>query len=249
MSEQNNIGRKPIPGNAAPNQKGLIGSGMASGNFSLSDLVDDLKPVNPLRIRDGMAVALTLTLFIGVGISFFLGYRDSLASGHITSVPTARLIALLMLGFSTAYAAMSMARPEIGSENRLFEDRSWKVALATVALFPAFALVQFFLNMPQTSADVTGMFYPTVGRECLTYSSLSALMVGTGIVTWLRRGAVIAQQRAGWLVGMAAGGFGAAAYSVYCPINEVVYSGAWYTGAVATAAITGRLVVPRLLRW
>lgn len=226
-----------------------IGTAAAPGGFSLSDLVDDLQPVKPLRIRDGMAMAVTLTLFIGVGIAFFLGLGSGLTSGRAETITVLRLVALLGLGVAAGYAAMSMARPAVGSANRSFEERSWKIALGLAAIFPIAGLISFGLNVPQSANQVTEIFNPTIGRECLTYSSISALMIGAGIVTWLRRGAVTAPERAGWLVGLAAGGFGAAAYSIYCPNNDVVYIGTWYTLAVGLCAVAGRLTVPRLLRW
>ncbi|MEO1044451.1 MAG: DUF1109 domain-containing protein [Pseudomonadota bacterium] len=227
-------------------QKGAIA---VDTGFSLSELVDDLTPVNPLRIRDGMAVALTLTLFVGVGISFFLGLRNGLTSGRIETIYLMRLAALLLVGGVSGYAAMSMARPAIDATRRATETVAWRAALGIAALFPLLALVNIFSDIPSADQLDRMLYTRTVARECLTYSGISALIVGSGIVLWLRRGAVTAPERAGWLVGLAAGGFGAAAYSIYCPINTVVYIGTWYTAAVVISAIAGRLIVPQLLRW
>ncbi|MEM1131992.1 MAG: DUF1109 domain-containing protein [Pseudomonadota bacterium] len=220
-----------------------------SGGFSLSDLVDDLEPVNPLRIRDGMAMAITLTLFVGAGISFFLGLRNGLTSGQIETVYLLRLAALLLVGGVSGYAAMSMARPTIDNNRRSAETLAWRSALGIAAIFPLLAAINIFSDIPPADQLDKMLYVKTVARECLTYSSISALIVGTGIVLWLRRGAVTDPERAGWLVGLAAGGFGAAAYSIYCPINTVVYIGTWFTVAVTLSAIAGRLIVPRLLRW
>ncbi|WOE76238.1 DUF1109 domain-containing protein [Alterisphingorhabdus coralli] len=221
----------------------------APHGFDIGALVDDLEPVNPLRIRDGMAMAITLTLFVGVGISLFLGLRNGLVSGNIETIYVLRLLALLSVGLTAGYAAMSMARPAVGGENRSFESLAWRIALGLAAAFPLAALANFALDIPRSAEAMTSLFVPTVGRECLTFSGMSALMIGAAIVTWLRRGAVMAPERAGWLVGLAAGGFGAAAYSIYCPINGVIYIGTWYSLAVLISAVAGRLIVPRLLRW
>ncbi len=56
--------------------------------------------------------------------------------------------------------------------------------------------------------DNMSIFVPRYGVECLAIS----MLVGTGIaaaqVFWLRRGAPVALDRAGWLVGMSSGALG-----------------------------------------
>ncbi|MBU6207998.1 MAG: DUF1109 family protein, partial [Alphaproteobacteria bacterium] len=55
--------------------------------------------------------------------------------------------------------------------------------------------------------------------------------------------------RAGWLVGLASGSFGTFAYSLNCPSNSIYYIGLIYSLAVGVCAVTGRLIVPRIIRW
>jgi len=69
------------------------------------------------------------------------------------------------------------------------------------------------------------------------------------MVLHLRRGAPVAPQRAGLLVGLAAGSLGALAYNLHCSYDSMVYTGLWYGLVVGSAAVAGRLVVPRLIRW
>ena len=83
----------------------------------------------------------------------------------------------------------------------------------------------------------------------MMYSAIGGLATAVPMVLALRRGAPTSPARAGWLTGIAAGGLGAFAYNLHCPFNNVVYIGLWYTLAVASCAVIGRLVVPRLIRW
>ncbi|WP_438730288.1 NrsF family protein [Parasphingorhabdus sp. DH2-15] len=225
------------------------GNGGTKQPFSIDDLVADLTPVNPVRIRDGIAMALALTLFISVAISFYLGIRSGLAAGNFETIFVARTFALLALGGVSAYAAMSLARPAVDTNLRKVETMASRTVLGISSVFPVLALIYFFADMPRSSVEAVAIFDPSIGRECLTYSGLSALAIGSAITVWLRRGAVVSPERAGWLTGLAAGGFGAAAYSLFCPMDSVVYIGTWFTMAVAMAAVAGRLAVPSLLRW
>lgn len=227
----------------------LQGNGGFSKPFSIDDLVADLTPVNPLRIRDGMAMAVALTFFISVGISFYLGIRNGLAAGNFDAIFVARTGVLTMLGVISGYAAMSLARPSIDANARKGETLAIRLILVLAALFPVFAIIGLVSDMPRSTVEAIAILDPSIGRECLTLSTMSALAVGAGITMWLQRGAVVSADRAGWLTGLASGGFGAAAYSLYCPINSVIYIGTWFTLAVTISAIAGRLIVPRLLRW
>jgi len=96
---------------------------------------------------------------------------------------------------------------------------------------------------------VLGRIYPSNGVECLLFTVCGGLMIGAVLTLWLRRGAPTSQERAGLLVGLASGSFAAAAYSLHCPHNDLVYIGLWYTLAVALVALVGRIVVPPLIRW
>jgi len=65
----------------------------------------------------------------------------------------------------------------------------------------------------------------------------------------MRGGAPVSPERAGIVIGLASGSFGALAYSMHCPHNELVYVGLWYTLAIAITTLLGRLIVPRFVRW
>ncbi|MEO9468118.1 DUF1109 domain-containing protein [Parasphingorhabdus sp.] len=208
-------------------------------NSLIDDLVDDLSPVRSLKPSGGMAVAGLLTIFAGVSVAWFLGIRNDLAMGMADEMFFLRSGVLLMLGVATAYSAVNLARPGVGNLNR-----GWIWALVTAALFPLTAAIMSAINMPPVEA-----LRPSEGLRCLTVSGMSAFVIGSGLTMWLRQGAPTSPERAGWLVGIASGALGAAAYNIFCPFNDIYYIGLWFTLPVLASAIVGRFFVPRLIRW
>lgn len=203
-------------------------------------LVDDLTPVKPLKNRDGLALTLTISAIFAALVAIVGGIRGDILLGIPDQMFFLRSGALLLLGVTSGYAVVAMSQPAVGNS-----FKGWIWALLAALLFPATAIVMAMIAAPNNIAILA----PRYGVECLAIS----LLVGTGIaatqVFWLRRGAPVALNRAGWLVGMSSGALGAAAYSLHCPFNSIFYIGLWYSLAVALCAIVGRLLVPRLIRW
>jgi len=218
----------------------------AGQGLALQALVDDLQPVTPIRPRDGLALAVAMALVSAFVVVVTKGVRNDLLLGAPHPMFFLRGATLLLVGAASAYAVMAGSRPEIGARDG---RAMWRWVLLAALLFPVAALFNVATNMPGNADEARALFAPSVGAECLTLSGLCALAIGSAMVLWLRRGAPSDPRRAGLLVGLAAGGFGAAAYSLLCPMNGIVYIGTWYTLAVALCALAGRLVVPPLLRW
>jgi hypothetical protein len=210
-----------------------------SANSLIEGLVEELEPVRTLTPKSGLAIVGGLTLVAGLIVATALGVRDDLMTGMADAMFFLRSGVLLMLGIATAITAVNMARPGVGKLSR-----GWIWALITAALFPLTAAIMSAIAMPPVEA-----LRPTEGLKCLTVSGIAALAIGSGLTLWLRRGAPTSPERAGWLVGLAAGALGAAAYNLHCPFNDIYYIGLWFTIPVLLSAIVGRLLVPRLIRW
>jgi hypothetical protein len=206
----------------------------------INRLVEDLTPVKPLKTRDGLILTLAIATILAALLAMLTGIRGDLLMGMPHPMFFLRGGALLLLGVTSSYAVIAMSQPAVGNS-----FKGWIWALLAALLFPVTAMVMAMIATPDNMA----IFVPRYGVECLAIS----MLVGTGIaasqVLWLRRGAPVALERAGWLVGMSSGALGAAAYSLHCPFNSIFYVGLWYSLAVATCAIVGRLVVPHLIRW
>ncbi len=210
-----------------------------SANSLIEGLVEELEPVRTLKPKSGLAIVGGLTLIAGIAVATTLGVRNDLVMGMADEMFFLRSGVLLMLGIATATTVVNMARPGVGKLSR-----GWIWALVTAGLFPLTAAIMSALNMPPVEA-----LRPMEGLKCLAVSSIAALAIGSGLTLWLRQGAPTSPARAGWLVGIASGALGAAAYNIYCPFNDIYYVGLWFTIPVLVSAIAGRLVVPRLIRW
>ena len=217
---------------------------MTMTQFDMNALVDDLRPVRPMMRRDNIALAIGATLIASCVVALTHGMRADVIAGHPHPVVIVRAGLLLLLGLATTFAVATAARPSVGKPHN-----GWIWALLAVGLFPFATFCQFVYDYSSgrpLSHFATDFQY---GRLCLTVSCLSALWIGGFMTLWLRRGAPIALNRAGWLVGIAAGSFGTFSFNLHCNSISIFYIGFWYSLAVTVCAVAGRLIVPRLIRW
>ena len=207
---------------------------------NIEALVEGLEPVRPISARRG--IGMTMLPFAGaiavVGLQY--GFRPDILAGAPHPIVMIRGGMMLLLGFAAMVAVVAAARPGVGRSSH-----GWRWALAAAALFP---LTSFVLSVVNGGFPDDVLYSPS-GPWCVKISMVSALAIGGMLTLWLRQGAPTALNRTGWLVGLAAGAFGAFAYGLHCPSTTVYYVGLWYTAAVAGCAVLGRLIVPPLIRW
>jgi hypothetical protein len=208
-------------------------------SFDIAALVDELKPVRPLRIGRAVSAVAAILLLVSLLITQSWGMRADVVAGDPDPMFLIRGGLLLLLGGGCAWAALGMASPSVGKPGQ-----AWKMAIAAAALLPLAALV-----VAMTGRTDVAMDHMRNGLDCMLYSGFGALAVAVPMVLWLRRGAPTSAERAGWLTGVASGGLGAFAYGLHCPFNDLVYIGLWYSLAVGSCAVVSRLVVPKLIKW
>ena len=209
-------------------------------NTDIDRLVADLTPVKPLRPHDALGLVLSATALGIIWVAMRFGIRPDLLAGAPHPIVMLREGILLLLGFASLAGVVTAARP--GEDQ---ESQGWHWALAAAALFPLTSLALAMLGDGFPDADL----YSPNGPWCLKISAASGFPIGGALTLWLRNGAPTALNRTGWLVGLAAGSFGAFTYGLHCPSVTVYYVGLWYSGAVALCALAGRLIVPPLIRW
>jgi hypothetical protein len=210
----------------------------------IDQLATELTPVKPIRPRNGVALALVAAFVAALGVIAVFGVRSDILAGTPDPIVLIRAMLLVLLGLATSFAVNNAARPMVGQG-----QNGWVWALAAALVVPVAALALFIYHgvaaMPFAQGDLDFAYSP----YCLGISMASAALIGTVQTLWLKRGAPTDVNRAGWLVGLAAGGFGTFAYSLHCPSNSVFYIGLFYSLAVALCACLGRLIVPRLIKW
>jgi hypothetical protein len=208
--------------------------------LDIEALVDDLTPVRRLRPGQGMMLGLILAAGVAALIVLLVGIRADIAAMRPLPIVVLRSGTLLLLGLATLKAATAMVRPGIGTA-----QRGWIWTVAAALLFPLASIIGM---IDERRVPVEAMMIDTA-RDCLILSLSGALAIGSVLVLWLRRGAVVDPARAGWLTGLAAGAFGTLSYSLHCGENSVHYIALWYGAAVGISALAGRLAVPPLIRW
>lgn len=212
-----------------------------SQRFDLDSLAEELTPVKPLRSSGAIGSMVFLTAAGGVFVVSTLGFRDRFLDATATDpMFLIRTGLLVVLAAASLTAATSMARPAVGTSRT-----GWRWAAAAALIVPIAAAVAALVGR----TPVAERLHPVNGVECLTYSISIGLVLGAVLTWWLRRGAPTSPERAGTVTGLASGSLGALAYSMHCPHNDIVYIGLWYTLAIATTTLAGRLLVPRLVRW
>ncbi|RDV07683.1 DUF1109 domain-containing protein [Sphingorhabdus pulchriflava] len=207
--------------------------------FDILQLVDELEPVRPMSMRRALILPVGMTVAAIAIIAAYAGLRADLMAGAPHPMFLLRAGTLLLLGLVCAATLLAMANPGVGRHSN-----GWKTALAAALLFPLAATILAVAEQPSGSSGTMQS-----GIQCLTFSFVGGFATATPMVLWLRRGAPVAPEKAGWLTGLAAGGLGAFAYNFHCPFNSIVYTGFWYSLAVGICALLGRLIVPRLIRW
>lgn len=214
----------------------------ASGaaRLSIDDLVNDLTPVRPVRPIHGVAVVVAMTALAVLCTALFNGLRADVLAGDPHIMVVQRTLVLLILGATALVAAVESVQPRVGSRSQ-----AWTVGVFIAAAFPA---ITAFYAVSSLSLPMDDIMSPSA-YWCMGISLASALCIGTALTAWARRGAVTATNRTAWLIGLTSGAFGTMAYSLHCPSMTVHYVGIWYTIAIGTSAIAGRLIIPPLLRW
>lgn len=208
--------------------------------FLIDNLVDNLKPVARVRPTTAVAVAIGATVVAGALVAAAYGLREDVIAGRPSLLVIVRAGILLLLGVAGLTAVIAAARPGVGHASH-----GWRWVVAGASIFPLATIAMAIIERRLPMADLTSSIIP----GCLTLSIASGFLVGAALTLWLRNGAPTDTRRSGWLVGLASGGFGVAAYSLHCPSDSFGFVGIWYSLAVASCAMLGRLVVPRLLRW
>ncbi len=215
-----------------------------SSHAGIDALVANLKPVRRIKPGQGLALVVGAAGLVTLAVILKYGARADIVAGSPHPMVVIRGGMLVLLGTATALAATAAARPAV----RQGQD-GWLWALAAAALLPLTAIILYFYHVATGApfeADALDFRY---APWCLELGLSGALVLGGVLTAWLRRGAPTALDRAGWLVGIASGSFGAFAYSLHCPSNSIFYVGIFYTAVVAISAVMARLVVPRLIRW
>lgn len=206
----------------------------------IASLVGELQPVKPLSFARGLAYALAAAATSALAVVAAFGIRPDLMAGRFDPVYLIATGLFLVLGIAAAVTVIVMSRPQVGNEHG-----GWVWAAAMVALLPVAAMIVSV----SSGSDILSRESLVHGLECLMVGGGALVLVFAILVSWLRKGAPTAPDRAGLLTGVAAGSLGIFAFSLHCADNDIVHIGLWHSAVVLLMAGLGRTLVPRLVRW
>jgi hypothetical protein len=166
--------------------------------------------------------------------------RPDLQAGRFDPVHLIATGLFLGLGLAASVTVVVMSRPCVGTDHS-----GWTWAAGMAALLPAAGLIVGLGN----SADLVSADSLTHGASCFVIGGGSSLLVFAMLVSWLRKGAPTAPDRAGLVAGIAAGSFGIFAFGLHCPEVDIVHIGVWHSAVVLVMGAIGRAIVPSLVRW
>ena len=202
----------------------------------------DLRPVSrwavARRLVGGAGAGVAISV---VGVAAGLGLRPDIAQAVGGAMFWTKLAYVLALGGVAAWACERLARPTGADAGRRI---AWLLApAAAVAALAAWRL----------AAAPAPMRMPMVMGASAAVCPWTILLVSlpplTGLVWAVRGLAPTRLTLTGLMLGLAAGGAGAAAYALHCPEATMPFLAVWYSLGVAASGLLGAALGPRLLRW
>lgn len=205
----------------------------------ITQLADELVPVRPMRGHQGLAWVMVATaLTIGM-VALWQGLWNGPLIGEAAPIFFVANGLIALVGFASARAVVRMATPRVGARQ---DGARW--VLGALAVLPATVLllvaIEGFAGHPLHAED---------GLHCFLSGLMSGVAVAAALIVWLRRGAPVAPNIAGFYTGVCAGAFGSFAFGLSCSFDTISHLGIWHVAPVAVSALLGRLCVPTLIRW
>jgi hypothetical protein len=207
------------------------------------DLIDLLAKDVPTADRPGWRRRMAITLLAGLVIAailvvLFFGMRPDIGTS-LTAV-------LLKAGFSAAAAAAVL--PLAARLMRPGRPLGWRIA--AIGIFVGVCALAVFIAL--MGAPPERRFEAWMGGRfpwCIVFVPLLSAPTAAGLLWLMRAFAPTRLTLSGAAIGAVAGGIGAMAYAMYCPVDSVAFVTTWYSVAIGLCAALGALVGSKLLRW
>jgi hypothetical protein len=207
----------------------------------IATLAQDLRPVP----RHAVGRRLTLGIIAGgvvtaIAVALWLGIRPDLVLAMRGGTFWIKWAYTISLAVCATAAALRLARPDgrVGVWG-------WLMVLPVLGL----ALVAAVGLATTPAGQWLTMWLGHSWTVCSRNVFLLALPIFAGLLWSFRRLAPTQLALAGTCAGLAAGAWGATLYCLHCPETSALFVLTWYSLGMLGAALVGRLLGPRLLRW
>ncbi|MEL7198311.1 MAG: DUF1109 domain-containing protein [Pseudomonadota bacterium] len=214
----------------------------------IASLTQELEPVSRIKPRDGAFLIGFATLVAGIACIAIFEFWSGMITGEASAFYWITNLLLLVLGAASTSALISSALPKVGARG---SAPFWSAAMLGVVPIAALITITALEANHDHAAHVQSVWNDaaTWYWECAAYGSMAGFLVAVAAVLFLRRGAPVSLERAGWLTGLASGSLGALAYNITCPLDTIAHVGIWHTAPVLIWAFAARIAVPPLIRW
>jgi hypothetical protein len=207
----------------------------------LDRLSRDLRPIGKDVVVRRLAVSLAVGGVVAfLGVAGVLGLRPDMARAALSST------FWMKLAYTGGFAALAfwcverLSRPAGDVSRRL----PWlMLPLGAIGVLAAWR----FLSAPPPLREALVM--GSSAAVCPWFILITAIPLFVALVWALRGLAPTRLGLAGALAGLAAGGAGAAVYSLHCPESGAPFIAIWYSLGMVLPGALGALLGPRLLRW
>ena len=180
-----------------------------------------------------LALALSATALLSI-----LGLRVGLFQAYAHPLVLTKFLCPLVLGLGALVLALRSARPDVTIAGKVL----WVAVPVAAGLFLA------GLQATPVVDWLVAIHGRTLG-PCLALIPLLSMPPLAAVLWALRGGAPVRPDRAGLLAGLAAGGLATAIYALHCPEDNPLFYVPWYGTGILVAALVGRTMGRRLLRW
>jgi len=207
----------------------------------IARLSQDLRPLPRFMVARRLLVGAILGLLVSAAlVAAIVGVRPDIGQAVGKTMFWGKLVYALALAAMALWACERLARPAGDARGRI----GW--LFAPVLALAAAAGWQFAHAPAAARAPMLMGHSASVCPWLILAFSLPPL----GGLVWAVRGLAPTRLRlAGLMVGLAAGGAGAAAYALHCDEMAAPFLVVWYTLGVAAAGVVGWSLGPRVLRW
>lgn len=209
------------------------------------DLIAILAATQQRQPRGAPWAAVSASLAAGLAAALLLmvatlGSRPDLAASLADPVVLLKLSFTAVVLLAAGIAARQLSLP----------GKRWGAAGFVLAL--AFGAVALWAVADLAGRPMAEWGPCIIGRgwlTCLVAIPLLSLPAMLAMGAGMRRLAPTRLHLAGTLMGLASGGAAAFAFALYCQDDAAPFVAVWYGLALGGAALLGRALGPRLLRW
>jgi hypothetical protein len=207
----------------------------------IATLAQDLRPVPRHAVGRRLALGIVAGgLVTAVAVAGWLGLRPDLMLAMRGATFWLKWAYTISLAVCATAAALRLARPDgrVGVWG-------WLMAVPVLGL----ALIAGIGLATTPAGQWLTMWLGNSWTVCSRNVFLLALPIFAGLLWSFRRLAPTQLALAGTCAGLAAGAWGATLYCLHCPETSALFVLTWYSLGMVGAALVGRLLGPRLLRW